>query len=295
MSLERVQKKGGRYYRRKAPKEPVIKLSPLVVPLLSAVFESNSESPSVTTILSALPKPALVNWAALEERKMITALAGEIYEQLQATALVDKKTFMELVLDQAGKGAHKKLLRKAADIGSEVHARIEWEFKGELGKERESEAPSLNSPQAKRSFTRFQEWREQVKLELVDTEKYLFSSLYGWGGTLDTIGKVNDRLAILDFKTGKHVYEEYFLQIIAYKLALMEEGIEALDGYIVRLPKYEDDPEFEVVQVPDDPDLATTFLALKVVHKWIAKNNEAYKKKKKAATKTAEVDTPKKA
>ena len=85
---------------------------------------------------------------------------------------------------------------------------------------------------------------------------------------------------VIDFKTGKHIYSEAFLQNVAYRMALQEEGINTDGGVIVRLPKYESDPEFDAKPVPDDPSLKTTFLALVVVYKWWERDREEYKKAK---------------
>lgn len=289
MKTERVTKKGGRYYRRHEEKSPVVLLPNLTIKLMEEIYHSDKDSPSVTTILKALNKPALVGWAAREERKMIAALAGEIYEQLKDIGEVDRKKFVELVNEGAGKGAHRKFLEKAADVGSKVHARIDWEFKGEMGKEREADPPPLDSEQAQRAFNRWKEWRDSVKLRLVDTERYLFSSMFGWGGTLDGLVYINDILCVIDFKTGKAVYAESYLQNIAYRIALAEEGIDVKGGWIIRLPKYESDPEFDAVQVPDDSTLGPVFLALKVVHKWWAKAESDAKKKRPAKGATPDV------
>lgn len=246
------------------------------------------KSPSVTTILGALAKPALIGWAAKEERRMLVFLAGRLYERLDA--IVDEpitpEKFAELLDEDAGKPANRKLLARAGKVGTEVHKRIEWMFKGELGLLRDTEPPALTSPQAERAFQRWEEWRIQVHLTPLAIEKRVYSATFGFGGTLDLLAEVDapgddtrnhlspdevipvrDKI-VVDFKTGKAVYAEAFLQNAAYRLALQEEGIVTHHGVIVRLPKYEDDPEFDVVVVPDDSNLTTVFLALGIVYRW---------------------------
>lgn len=247
------------------------------------MFPTNGDAPSVTTILGVLAKPALVGWAAREERRMIAALAGQLYSRL--FKLVDEpvtpEKFVEILLDEAGKGAHRTLLEKAANVGTQVHKRIEWTLKGELGIEREPVEPPLNSPQAQRSWDRWLEWRVQVQLKVVAIEKAVFSGLFGYGGTLDLLAEVDGILSVLDFKTGKAVYSEAYLQNVAYRMALMEEGIEAKGGWIIRLPKEEIDPEFDAVQVPDDPQLSVVWIALGPIYRWWDKES---KKRKYAKT-----------
>jgi hypothetical protein len=297
--VERVTSKGGkRTYKSNRPKAPVTSLIPIAIDTLRSMFPTNGESPSVTTVLGVMAKPALIGWAAREERKMVAAYADKLYRELQATieGAVDAGMFAQMLHEQLGKGAHLQLLAKASNVGSQVHARIEWEFKGELGRDREAEAPPLTSDQAVRAFDRWTEWRAQVKMKLLDTEKKLYSSVFGFGGTLDFIAEIevpDPKLALLgpaerdtnfpvplvklkvvgDFKTGKSIYAESFLQNVAYRMALKEEGIDTDGGIIIRLPKYEDDPEFEAKMIPDDPLLAPTFLALLVVYRWWEKQH----------------------
>ena len=275
---ERVVKKGGRYYKKpQKENSPILSLVPSGLDVLKKVFhQPNGDEPSVTTILSALAKPALIGWAAKEERKMISALAADIYQRLYQITdePIPPTTFIDMLNDEAGKGAHRKLILKAAEVGTEVHKRIEWEFKRELKIERDETTPTLSTPEAENAFQRWTEWRQQVKLKVIAIEKRIFSTLFGYGGTLDLLAEVNGKLSILDFKTGKAIYREAFLQNVAYKMAAMEEGIQLETGWIVRLPKYPNDPDFEAVEVPNDPELATTFLALAVVYRWWVKDKE---------------------
>lgn len=228
------------------------------------------EGPSVTTIIGALAKPALINWAAKEERKLISLLAGEMYEKL--ALLVDepvpKEKFIELLLEEAGKNAHYRLLAKASAVGAEVHKRIEWQLRGELNAKRDAVEPLLTNPQSERAWEHWKEWRKKVNLKPISIEMRVFSTVFDFGGALDLLAEVNGILTLIDFKTGKAVYAESFLQNVAYRLALLEEGIDAKAGIIVRLPKYIDEPEFEAVDVPDSEPLVTAFLALAVVYKW---------------------------
>lgn len=292
--VERVEKGGKRFYKTDRPKPPIAKLIPVAVDTLRMMFPSNGDAPSVTTVLQTLAKPALIGWAAREERKMVSAFAARLYSQLYETVdgKVPSEMFIDMLNDQLGKGAHLQLLAKASNVGTEVHNRIEWEFKGELGKERDVEPPPLTTKQAERAFTRWTEWRAQVNLKPVMTEHKIYSAIFGYGGTLDLLAEVDDaaspepdapfirRTVVLDFKTGKHIYEESYLQNIAYRMALQEEGIETQGGVIVRLPKYEDDPEFDAQPVPNDPSLGPTWLSLLVVFRWVASHKESRKSSK---------------
>lgn len=291
---ERIVKNGGRYYKKPThTKPPMLSLMPASVRVLQALFAVNGDGPSVTTVLGTLAKPALIGWASREERKYVSAVAGQLYTRLFKVLEepVTPDQFTALLNEDLGKPANQQLLTQAAAVGTQVHNRIEWELKGELGKERDAAEPPLSTEQAKRSFQRWSEWRITVKLKPLEMEKRIYSMLFGYGGTLDLLAEIEldgtTVLVVIDWKTGKAVYAEAFLQNVAYRMAIKEEGIDATVGYVIRLPKYETDPEFDAVRVPDEQtqQLETTFLALLVVYQWWAQSHAAKKKPKKEAVK----------
>jgi hypothetical protein len=47
-------------------------------------------------------------------------------------------------------------------------------------------------------------------------ETPLVSELYKYGGRSDFLGYVNGKLTLLDFKTGRAIYSEHFIQLSAY-------------------------------------------------------------------------------
>lgn len=278
-ATQRVTKKGGARHYKKPPRTPHPDSSRMMKQALDVLAEavfpaSQKDAPSVTTILGALAKPALIGWAAKQERLMVAAYAGHLYQQL--TQVLEEplspEKFKEVLEGDLGKGAHRQILEEAASIGTEVHNRIEWEFKGELGKDRPVEPPPLTTPEAKHSYGLWVEWRKSVQLRVVATEKAIFSFIFGFGGTLDTLAYVTlegvEYLVVIDYKTGKAIYPESWLQNIAYRMALREEGLDATRGIIVRLPKYRNDPEFEAQVVPSDPLLEPTWIALRLVYGW---------------------------
>ncbi len=299
---ERINKKGGRHYKRPSDAETpaVAALIPMVRNLLVLAFPpKGADSPSVTTILGALAKPALVGWAAREERKKVAYIASQLYAKLGQIAAepMDPAKFYEMLVEEAGKPANREILATAAQVGTEVHKRIEWELKGELGQKRAEQAPLLTSKHAQNSWDRWQEWRKAVKLKVLRTEGRIFSTLFSYGGTFDVLAEVTrtaelpggavpvTETVVIDFKTGKSVYAESFLQNIGYRMALLEEGVKTQGGIIVRLPKYEEDPAFDAVDVPNDPTLGPTFIALTIVHRWVAAEKDKYFEDKRAKEK----------
>ena len=227
--------------------------------------------PSVTTILGVIAKPALIPWAAQRERESVIAAVKRAYDdmtQFEGTAPTTEM-FMELTAAELEKEkADQSALRRAATIGTQVHARIEWEFLGELKRERSDDPPPLESAEAERSFGRASDWRKATKLKVIDTER-MVASLHGqYAGTLDALVKVGGKVGILDFKTGKRVYEEAYLQSCAYRLALAEEGIKTQTGWIVLLPKSEGEEPFQVIETPPIAEMIAPWQAALSLYRW---------------------------
>jgi hypothetical protein len=86
----------------------------------------------------------------------------------------------------------------------------------------------------------------------------------GFAGTLDLYARVQGVLTVFDWKSGKAIYPEAFLQNIAYRHAATRHGWPSVQGLIVRLPKRFDDPAWEVMAVPDSIVLEDFLAALRL-------------------------------
>ena len=186
---------------------------------------------SVTTILGrAIPKPALINWA-----KRVTAeYAVENYGQLGDLIDTDPAGAIDWL-----KGAAWRQRDKAANIGTAVHAAVERMI---LGESWQDIADSLESEIERRMFAQFASFVETCKPSFVMAEAPVFNREYGYAGTLDIVaemdvplvGHIEDetdtRRFLIDVKTGKGVYAETALQLVAYRNAEfigMPDGSEA--------------------------------------------------------------------
>jgi len=89
-----------------------------------------------------------------------------------------------------------------------------------------------------------------VNLEPLAIERTVYCLASGYAGTLDLYARVKGALTVLDWKSGKAIYPEAFLQNIAYRHAATRAGLPSAQGLIVRLPKRLDDPAWEVMPVP---------------------------------------------
>jgi len=237
--------------------------------------------PSVTNILGACPKPALVPWAAKVEREAVTEAAADLYAQWSLHPVrpqLSRGAYLATLITRLGTvKAHQKTLAQAGDIGSETHRLIEWTMRTAIGAE--AGPKPVVGDAALWAFMAFEDWAKSVRLKPVLIERTVYSTVHGYAGTLDVLARVNGVLANVDFKTGKSIYAESFLQSAAYSVALQEMGYEApAAAFIVRLPKVETDPAFQVVPVPPVAELFPVFLAVKQVWAWQAGNDAAWRR-----------------
>jgi hypothetical protein len=236
--------------------------------------------PSVTTILSIINKPALVNWAAKVEREMVLKVARELYEDSPIGSKMTTAAWNLTMDNRLGKEkASSKELAKAGEIGSQVHKLIEWTLKGELCYEA-GPSPKI-SDKAQWAFMAWEDWRKSVKLKPLYVEQVVYSKEYSYAGTLDLVAEVNGVLTVIDWKTGKAVYGEAHLQNAAYRHAFREMGHGSPDrGLIVRLPKVESDPEFEVVEAKPEESQFHTFFHAFMVWEWNQQMDTDYQARK---------------
>lgn len=244
--------------------------------------------PSVTTILSCVGKPALINWAAKIERELVLETSADLYCDCPTTPKMSRIAWLTTMGNRLGKSrAHQRQLAKAGDIGSQVHALIEWTLRARLCQE-PGPSPSIDSDKAQWAFSCWQNWAKSVDLKPLAIEQVVYSETHGYAGTMDLLAEVNGKLTVLDWKTGKAIYHEAHLQNAAYRSALREMGHgDPEQGIIVRLPKVDTDPEFEAKAAHDEKESLQVFLSTMQLWKWTQKW-DTWEPPKKVEEKTLE-------
>lgn len=237
--------------------------------------------PSVTTILGAVGKPALIQWSAKVERELVIGCAADLYETSKATPPMARMAYIDTLTRFVGKEkAGERLKAKAGDIGKRLHALVEYQMLKELGKA-PPKAPKLDSDLAV-PWSNWETFRQTHGLKPKLVEQMVYSLGFGYAGTLDLLGEFEGMPRVMDWKTGKDIYPESFLQASAYRMALIEMGHAGRDSgaAIVLLPKTEGD-EFKVALLsPDECDKHfEVFLAVKELWAW----QDGYEQKRKAA------------
>lgn len=145
--------------------------------------------------------------------------------------------YLDEVFKQA-KFAHRGVQEVAKDVGHEAHTLIEGHLKGE----------AVFPPEdikSRECADRAIDWMGKVGLQPVAVESYVYSRRNRCAGMLDTLAYVEDELAIVDWKSSKAIYPEYWLQTAAYQGFHQEEtGDRVQRRYLVKLGK--EDGQIEV-------------------------------------------------
>jgi hypothetical protein len=159
--------------------------------------------PGVTSILSCIGKPALVPWAA--------GMAADHFLKAVKSGREDLDA-----VHKESKSAHRKAAQVAADIGHNVHNYAEQWFK-------KNPLPELMSDQAKRGVEAFHKWIDAHNIEVIASERRVFSKDYYYAGTCDFVAKIDGVFGVGDIKTSSGIYPEMRFQTAAYQHALEEE------------------------------------------------------------------------
>lgn len=77
---------------------------------------------------------------------------------------------------------------------------------------------------AENAVLSFYEWASRHKIEPIICEIPMVSEKRRYGGTVDCYCMLDGKPTLLDFKTGKAIYDEYFVQTSAHKELLLKHG-----------------------------------------------------------------------
>lgn len=200
--------------------------------------------PSVTARLQLIAKPALIPWAKKCVTDYIFTRINDIRKAGSAEEIGD-------ILAEARKADTAKR-DKAADIGSLAHSECERFIRGQITVEQAN-------PAVIHMVKALSDWCRQVDFKLFEAEDTVYSDIYQYAGTLDLVGYVNGKLAVIDLKTSSGIYPEMKIQIAAYANAFneMHQSDEVLgkveEGWVVKLAKDAKDPKpFETYRIDKD-------------------------------------------
>jgi len=223
---------------------------------------------SVTTLLKAVPKDALVYWSAKEA----------------AIFAVDNLERIQLVIgDGDGRDAAIDLIKNACwrnsapkmNLGTLVHKVIESLVL-------DTELPTIE-PDAARYVDQFLKFDSRFNPTWLASELPVYNRTRKYAGTLDLIGRVADRTLLIDIKTGKcrtdragnclGPYPDVALQLAPYRYA---EYTELADGTQVAIPAVDGGAvlhlapdHFTFVPVVCDEEIFDFFLHAVEMYRWL--------------------------
>jgi hypothetical protein len=157
---------------------------------------------SVTTILQVVDKPALLNW----------------YAKIAAGWAVDNTELVMRMLADLGRDATVKAVaargkaerdRKGA-IGTAAHLAVEHHLAG---------MRPILTPDTAPLFDQWLAFLRDWKFQPEWSEAMVVSERHGYAGTLDLIGLLAGRRALIDVKTGSYMAPDMGLQLAAYSRA----------------------------------------------------------------------------
>ena len=149
--------------------------------------------PSITNVIGVLDKPALPRWAA----KMVAETA---YRMRHALPEMEEAEAVDML-----KGSPWSKSKRAADRGTDIHAYLEARLWGR--------DPDPLSEEASEYVAAAEAWLHTWQPEPLLTETTVFG--VGYAGTGDLWARIGGVETIVDFKTGKALYDDSALQVAA--------------------------------------------------------------------------------
>lgn len=183
--------------------------------------------PSVTSCTGIIDKSRfLIPWAV--------GLAGTYLRQYFENATGNQFTSEELlpIIEEALK-QHTVKKEEAAGVGTQVH---NWAEAFGNAKLHGSEMPPITDDMDERvvaGINAFLDWYNTHTVKFEATERLLFSRQHKYAGLTDAIANINGKRTLIDYKTGKGIYSEFYYQLAAYWHAFEEETGEKLDNALI--------------------------------------------------------------
>ena len=135
---------------------------------------------------------------------------------------------------------YKAALNQAGNVGTITHALVESFFKKETPDF--GDFTSNDIKQARLAFSNFEDFWNNLDMEVLASEVQLVSEQYQYGGALDVVArsKKTDEIHLFDCKTSKAIYPEMRYQQAAYKYMWDENKPKQLidSASIIRMDKF---------------------------------------------------------
>lgn len=222
--------------------------------------------PSITTLLKLLDKPALPRWAS---RMVAEHVADFVTRTVPSEKLPWTRVQQYLSDVDALKDVPWKYAERRRDIGSNLHDVAEQVAAGTII------SPDVFADDIRPLIRAHIDFCATEQPQFVAMETGCFNRTIGYACTLDTIvtlPRFGDVQIVMDYKTGKDVYEEAVIQVNAQRIA---EFVGLRDGTELPMPHCEknmvlliQETGWRLVECPIIPDIEEILRALVTLYNY---------------------------
>lgn len=165
---------------------------------------------------------------------------------------------------------YEDFLDERASIGTDFHKMVEeYMFGKPVG--------GIHFKESIEMFRRFMVWAENHYYKVFAAEQVLVGERFG--GTVDAIGEVDGALTVIDYKTAKTVYADFFVQLAGYGLLikeLMPETYERIQAFGVLTMRREEMYKFITKKDMEKHFMPVFLHAFELYTAWDKISNEVY-------------------
>lgn len=146
---------------------------------------------------------------------------GDLYVSVSTVLKMEGKDLITWALRRFGDAAsplaeYQRFMDEVSALGTAIHSYIEHDLKG---------IPFPDGNVTEKMLSAISAWhdfRDKNKIELIASEKIVFSPKWRIAGTTDAVIKLNGKMYVADIKTGG-IYPSAYTQLAIYKACLMQE------------------------------------------------------------------------
>lgn len=162
-------------------------------------------------------------WIGSQPYVRVTTVLGDVINKPALQQWYGKQVYLAMVQnpelgEKEALAAPWKVSQDAMDRGSAVHEIVELD--------KESDDIEQVDEKYRGYLKAYRKWKTDSGIDVLEHEKTIFSHAEGYTGQIDLIVKTpgDERVTIVDVKTGKGIYPEALMQVAAYQQAAEEHG-----------------------------------------------------------------------
>ena len=114
---------------------------------------------------------------------------------------------------------------EAAELGTAIHQSIRRISEGHVYSAFEWSELGIPKPEDERLRNGVRAYdlaKKRLKFTPIISELFVYSTFYGFAGTLDQLAMWNKKVVLIDFKSGDRLFPETWMQLSAYAVALLD-------------------------------------------------------------------------